>query len=109
MGPGMFALRQHLLGDGPPIKTTRLNSQNIEVNGFTLDRESTGAFLMGWAFGMQFSTENFSECFYSSTAMVVNAQNFVADVEDLKAYGEYFNLIFYDPAHWLANSIALYE
>ncbi len=82
---------------------------SLTINGVTMDTKQAKSFLLGWASGMQFTDKFFSKCFYAIMDLTSSVDYIKSDAKKMISEGAYYNLIFYDPIHFMANSIAGYE
>ena len=79
------------------------------MNGVTIDRENIKGGALGMVAALQYDTTTWGKCFYGVKDTVEFIDIFADDWENLINYGDFYQLIFYDPVKFVSNYLAVYE
>ncbi len=84
-------------------------SNIVLINGFEFDIKSWKSLPLGMISALQFKNDTFGTCFYSMVDTLTFVDYFQNDLENFLKTWDFYQLIFYDPIHFLSNYLALYE
>lgn len=79
------------------------------MNDVTIDRENIKSGPLGMVAALQYDTTTWGKCFYGVKDTVDFIDIFADDWENLINYGDFYQLIFYDPVKFVSNYLAVYE
>lgn len=80
-----------------------------KVGDYNIDSDSARSFVLGWVAGMQYKFDFLGDCFVTTAATLESLDYFGSDLENLKKYYNFYNLIVYSPVQVYGNFLATYE
>ena len=79
------------------------------IGGVKIDATVPTSFVLGWAAGMQYKPNFAGPCFYTVVDTDNSLNYFVTDWYNFVNYYQWYNLFVYEPTHFYANLVAVYE
>ena len=97
------------LQEGDPAMDGMNPDGTILINNYLIDTKSWKSFPLGMISALQYNNQSWGKCFYAMVDTTNFVDYFQADLERLTTEFDFYQLLVYDPIHFLSNYLALYE